>query len=305
MVPGINPKVDYVIKRLFGHPTNRALSIHLVNAVLQARPAENPQRVVDLELLNPFNDKDRLDDKLSILDIKARDQSGRQFNIEMQLLADRYFRQRVLYYWARLHQNQLLEGEDYHKLRPTLSICFVNTTLFPKPSAYHLVFELRERQQRLLFTDDLVMHILELPKFTKSAAELATPLDVWLYFLQQGEHLDTEPLPPALSRVEEIRRAMGELQMISQSDLERERYEARLKFQRDWSSSLTGAREDGIEQGRKEGELIGQIHTLERLLRRAETLPAQLLAMPLADLEGLAQQLEAELTRSLKPPADG
>jgi predicted transposase/invertase (TIGR01784 family) len=307
MVPGIDPKVDYVFKRLFGLPANRALSIHLVNAVLQARPAEHLLRVVELELLNPFNDKDRLDDKLSILDIKARDQSGRQFNIEMQLLADRYFRQRVLYYWARLHQSQLLEGEDYHKLRPTLSICFVNTMLFPRSSAYHLVFELRERQQRLLFTDDLVVHILELPKFTKSAAELTTPLDAWLYFLQQGEQLDTEALPPALHAVEEIRGAMGELQMISQSDLERERYEARLKFQRDWSSSLTGAREDGIEQGleqgRKEGELIGQIHTLERLLRRAETPAAQLLAVPLAELERLAQQLEAALTRSLAQPS--
>jgi predicted transposase/invertase (TIGR01784 family) len=158
MVPGIDPKVDYAFKRLFGQPPNRALPIHLVNAVLEARPAEHLLRVVDLELLNPFNDKERLDDKLSILDIKARDQSGRQFNIEMQLLADRYFRQRVLYYWARLHQSQLLEGEDYHKLRPTLSICFVNTTLFEKLPGYHLVFELRERQQRLLFTDDLVVH---------------------------------------------------------------------------------------------------------------------------------------------------
>src|SRR5438093_7819681 len=100
MVPGIDPKVDYVFKRLFGRPPNRALPIHLVNAVLQDRPPERLLRIVDLELLNPFNDKDYLDDKLSILDIKARDQSGRQLNIEMQLLADRYFRQRVLYYWA-------------------------------------------------------------------------------------------------------------------------------------------------------------------------------------------------------------
>jgi hypothetical protein len=99
---------------------------------------------------------------------------------------------------------------------------------------------------------------------------------------------------------------MGELQMISQSDLERERYEARLKFQRDWTSSLTGAREDGIEQGlqqgRKEG-LVGQVHAFERLLQRAETPAAQLQALPLADLEGLAQQLEVELTRSVAPPS--
>src|SRR6266852_4716030 len=132
MVPGIDPKVDYVFKRLFGRQPNLALSIHLLNAVLQAPPRQLVLPVVDLELLNPFNDKDRLDDKLSILDVKARDQSGRQFNVEMQLLANRYFRQRVPYYWARLHQSQLQEGQDYGVLRPTRSICFVNTRLFPE-----------------------------------------------------------------------------------------------------------------------------------------------------------------------------
>jgi flagellar biosynthesis/type III secretory pathway protein FliH len=56
--------------------------------------------------------------------------------------------------------------------------------------------------------------------------------------------------------------------MISPSDQERERQEARLKFQRDWSSSMAAARKEGFEQGfqqgleraRKVAVLIGQIH---------------------------------------------
>jgi hypothetical protein len=34
------------------------------------------ERVVDLERVNPFNDKDRGDDKRSILEVKACNQSG-------------------------------------------------------------------------------------------------------------------------------------------------------------------------------------------------------------------------------------
>lgn len=308
MVPGIDPKVDYVFKRLFGREPNQALAIHLLNAVLTPPPRE---RVVDLELLNPFNDKDRLDDKLSILDIKARDQSGRQFNVEMQLLATPYFRQRVPYYWARLHQSQLQEGQNYQMLRPTISICFVNTPLFPKVPAHHLVFELRERARHLLFTDDLALHILELTKFTKSAAELVTPLDVWLYFLRHGEGLDTEVLPPALDAVAEIHRAMGELHMITQSDLEREQYEARLKMQRDLSTALAVERDDGREEGRKEGREEGrkegqveQIHFCQQMLQRTETPAEQLLALPLAELKRLAQQLKAEVTRPPSAPSE-
>src|ERR1700758_4836620 len=92
-------------------------------------------RIREIELLNPFNPKEALDDKLSILDIKARDQSGRQFNVEMQMLAFRYYEKRILYYAAKLHQQQLHEGEDYLMLRPTISISFLDHILFPGSAA--------------------------------------------------------------------------------------------------------------------------------------------------------------------------
>src|SRR5689334_12090290 len=94
---------------------------------------------------------------------------------------------------------------------------------------------------------------------------------------------------------------MGKLRMVSQTDLERERYEARLKMQRDVSTALAEAHDEGLEQGREqgrqEGQLVGRIHTCQRLLGRALTPAAQLLAMPREEQERLAEQLEAELTR--------
>ena len=44
--------------------------------------------------------KETPDDKTSVMDIKARDETGRQFNVEMQLLAYGAFRPRALYYWS-------------------------------------------------------------------------------------------------------------------------------------------------------------------------------------------------------------
>src|SRR5437763_1462364 len=104
--------------------------------------------------------------------------------------------------------------------------------LFSKVPTYHLSFQLQERVHQVVFTYDLALHMLELPKFTRSAEELATPLDAWLYFLRHAEGLDNAALPPGL-RIPEIERAMEVLTMITQSDLERERYEARLKLERD------------------------------------------------------------------------
>jgi predicted transposase/invertase (TIGR01784 family) len=164
-------------------------------------------RIGDIDVLNPFNPKEALDDKLSILDIKARDQSGRQFNIEMQMLAYRYYEKRILYYASKLHQQQLHEGEDYLRLRPTISISFLDHVLFPMVPGYHLVFRLLEETHHFPFTQDLELHILELPKFTKSAAELVSELDIWLYFLRHAAKMDTEALPAALAQHPLIRRA--------------------------------------------------------------------------------------------------
>ena len=80
MTLGIDPKVDYAFKWLFGNQKNRSILIHLLHAILNPTPEE---QIVEIQILNPFNDKMALDEKLSILDIKARDQLGRQFNIEM------------------------------------------------------------------------------------------------------------------------------------------------------------------------------------------------------------------------------
>ena len=83
MILDIDPKVDYAFKHLFGREPTRDILIDVIDSVLG--PATG-HRIRDFELLNPFNPKEGLNDKLSILDIKARDESGRQFNIEMQML---------------------------------------------------------------------------------------------------------------------------------------------------------------------------------------------------------------------------
>jgi hypothetical protein len=66
---GIDPKNDYAFKRLFGHEYKLPLLFSLLEAVLQPPPG---RRLAQLDLLNPFNGKEALDAKVSILDIKAQ-----------------------------------------------------------------------------------------------------------------------------------------------------------------------------------------------------------------------------------------
>jgi len=321
---GIDPKVDYAFKWLFGNQKNTSILIHLLHAILNPTPDE---QIVEIQILNPFNEKMALDEKLSILDIKARDQLGRQFNIEMQMLATPALKQRILYYWGKLYTEQLQSGQDYSLLKPTISICFVDGVLYPKVPEYHLWFQLMSPQKDIVLTDhlqkDIVLtdhlriHFFELPKFHRPLEELTTPLESWLYFLRYAEGLNPESLPESLDTTE-IRQAMEVLMMLARVDIQKEIYEGRIKARRDERMRLVDAQEEGraeghakghakghaegraegleegLEKGRAEG-LIGRIEFSQKLLRREVTTREALEEMPLEELEELAVQLEREL----------
>ncbi len=234
---GIDPKVDYAFKRVFGDQRNADLLIHLVNSVLRL-----PDPIVTIEILNPFNEKDLAEDKLAVLDIKARDQTGRLLNVEMQLALPRHFRGRILYYWAGLYRQQIAEGERYDQLRPAVTICLLNQRLFSEVEDYHMAFDLYNMANGLRFTDLIQIHLLELPKFRRTREELRNALDKWLYFFRYAETMDPRALPAALEE-SVYQRAVRELEMLTKDDLERERYEARVKGIRDHLSFVEDARQ--------------------------------------------------------------
>jgi predicted transposase/invertase (TIGR01784 family) len=288
MALGIDPKIDYAFKRLFGTEQNGALLIHLINAVLRPKPGKE---VVEVEILNPFNEKDFDDDKLSVVDVKARDQGGRRYNVEMQMLADQYFCKRLLYYWAKMDVQQMREGDPYEDLKPTFVIAFVNARVFPDAEAYHHAFSIRDVTGTLLFSGDFQTHILEIPKFRKGLASLTSPLDLWLYFLENAELLDPDVLPAALNQPV-IQRAMKELAMLTKDEIERERYEARVKQQRDEVSRLRSARQESDAQARTE-EILKNILFLSQLLKRQAD-RAALAKMSLEELGLLNEKLKEE-----------
>ena len=67
---GIRPINDMAFKKTFGTPENKLSLISLLNAILEL---DSP--ILDVTIENPFNLQDFESDKLSILDIKAIDQT--------------------------------------------------------------------------------------------------------------------------------------------------------------------------------------------------------------------------------------
>ena len=78
----LNPKIDYVFKRIFGRVGNEEITTALIQAITKTK-------ISDLKLDNStILERDIIDDKIGILDIKGKIDNNINCNIEMQV-ADR------------------------------------------------------------------------------------------------------------------------------------------------------------------------------------------------------------------------
>ena len=291
----IDPKVDFAFKLVFGSPEHTGITIHFLNAVLTL---SDP--ITSVEILNPICGKDFADDKLVILDVLARDQAGRHFNIEMQTSLPTDLPKRLTYYNTLNYRNQLREGCHYRDLRPAISICVLNQMLYRNLPNYHLSFRLRCDQHALVFTDEIVFHTLELPKFNRSKSEISgcSAIEKWLYFLKYAEQTNAKDLVQHLVDPE-FEEAVGVLTMISKSPEDRQFYEDRMKFLMDQEGLMIAARmegmELGIEKGREEGKLLGQLKVYQQLLGQPETSSTELQQLSLSELANIIADLQQQL----------
>ncbi len=107
----LNPKLDYVFKRIFGSVGNEKITKSFLEAVTK-------EEIKDIKLnCNPITEKDLYDDKLGILDIKAKLNNNINCNIELQLVDKKNIEKRLLFYWSKMYTSSIKKGEDFEKLQ--------------------------------------------------------------------------------------------------------------------------------------------------------------------------------------------
>ncbi|THF74412.1 Rpn family recombination-promoting nuclease/putative transposase [Cohnella fermenti] len=82
-----------------------------------------PKPFVSLTILNPHIDKNAVDDKQSILDVRAKTEDGKQVNLEIQVSNKHDMAKRSLYYSSKMYEEQLEEGALYMTLQKVISSC--------------------------------------------------------------------------------------------------------------------------------------------------------------------------------------
>ena len=219
----INPQIDCVFKALLGSIENKASLLDFLNSILMPESA-----IKDVEILNPYNEKEFMSDKLTIVDIKAVDTNGYQYQIELQMANYRYLPPRMLYMWSDIYGSQLKNGEDYHQLNPVISIWLLTDELFKDSEAHHHHFQLIDKHHQRLLSEHCSIHVIELNKWKKR--ETLNPNENWLYFLKEAKHWNS--LPSELN-TPVMRSAMKTLKQFSEKEREYHLYQSRQNAIRD------------------------------------------------------------------------
>ncbi len=226
MLP-VNPKIDLVFKKIFGVEKNKDLLISLINSIV---PAD--EQVADVLLKNPYNELNFLNDKLSVLDIKAVDHNGRLYDIEIQLAGYDFYGKRALFYWAELFASQLKSGKRYDSLCKTISISFLDFELFNDKRCFRRIclkdFDTNQFYSQLDCED---LYFIEMKKFENKLENIKTALERWVAFLNNASLLpkDLQKNVPE-SEQKLLEKAAEVATQMGFSEIEQEYYFAHQKF---------------------------------------------------------------------------
>ncbi len=245
----VNPKIDLVFKKLFGSEENKDILLSLVNAILPQH-----QQIAFLSLKNPYNLAAYTDGKLTILDIKAQDEFGIQYDIEMQIRGSDFYGKRTLYYWAKMFGSQLdymtdtddIANNDndtgFLDLKKCIVISLMDFSFFDD-TEYQRCFTLKNRETNQIHKDldYLDLYFIEMKKLKKDLGFAQTILERWIKFLNNASKYTNDNLPQELAEIKEIKKANKKLEIMHFDKIEREHYEGQQKYRLDEVSRLQDA----------------------------------------------------------------
>ena len=242
------PTNDVIFHCLFGQVGNERITKDLIEKIINKK-VEKIELDLNLNLI-----REKYDSKLGVLDVRAKATDGTNYNIEMQNSSSATLPERILSYWSRLYSGDLKRGNDYDVLAKTIAIIIVNDTIdrFDLIKKYHTKWNIREEDYKdIILTEDLEIHIIELPKYKEIRVKEENK-NIWLEFLLEPQ---SKEVLKAMEENNEIKEAETKWRKITADDRIRDRA-LRLEIaELDRNTELKHARKEGFIEGEKSGKI--------------------------------------------------
>ncbi len=253
MAKYLDPKADLTFKKVFGE--YKDLTISFLNALL---PLKQGEEIMSVEYLPSELVPETPLRKNSIVDVRCKDNFGRQFIVEMQTVWSDEFKQRVMFNASKAYVKQLGKSKRYDLLQPVYSLNLVNEIFEPKSKKfiynYHFVCD----EDTKLVIDGLHLTFVELPKFKPETLADKKMAILWLRFLTEIDENTIEPAPELVAD-KNIKEALELVEQSAFTDAQLDAYDkfwdvVRYEKARIFDAELS--REEGRAEGITEGILM-------------------------------------------------
>ena len=248
-------KNDVAFRKIFGNQKKSIVLISFLNAVLDL---EGSNRISKVTIIDPYLLPRLKGEKASILDVRATDQRGRQFIVEMQVADKKGFDKRVQFYTSRDYSMQIDRGEDYPKLKPTYFIGILNFGIGFGKDYLSKHYSIEEETGQCVLSD--IQHrFIQLTKFKKKRHELTSLVDKWTFFIKYAGKLEIIPEDVV---DEGLKTAYQEADKHSWKKEELIAYENASIREQDERGERALAKEEGVQEGeeKKEIEMILKLY---------------------------------------------
>ncbi len=256
-----DPKNDLAFKKIFGDKNHTEVLISFLNSILDFSKSKQIKAVI---LANPYQVPKIKDLKETILDIKATNNNGEEFIVEMQVERDLLFAKRSLYYTSKSYINQIKKAEDYKKLKKVYFIGILDFAIFetPKYISRHLILNEKTHVQEV---KDFEFNFIELKKFKLELSQCDTLSKKWIYFIKNADSLDV--IPQEYANIQEFQTAFLSAKIYNWTDKELEIYDYISMQEGKRISELETAKLDGVKQGIEEEKENSQIKIEEEKIQ--------------------------------------
>ena len=239
----VDVKNDIAFRKIFGNENRKETLVSFLNAVLDFH---GDQRIKEVTILNPYQLPKLKGGKVTIIDVKATDQLGRTYIVEMQVGDLDGFEKRVLFYSSKSYSDQIKRADFYRKLRPVIFIGILDFE-HTENKNYISRSQIRDVETGEQTIKDMEFTFVELPKFNKELHELKTLTEKWVYFIKNAENL--EVVPDNIND-EGLKSAYEEANVQTWTQEELDAYEYAFMREEDERARLDKAKEEGKEENK-------------------------------------------------------
>ena len=139
-----------------------------------------PHQIQTVEITNPINLNENIQDKEFILDINILMNDSTQINLEMQLIDYHNWTDRSLAYLCRSFDH-LYHGQKYEEALPAIHIGFLDYTLFPDFPEFYATNMLMNVKNHHIYSDKFQLSVIDLSQIELATEEdKAYQIDYWV-----------------------------------------------------------------------------------------------------------------------------